>query len=362
MKRRTFLIGGSAAVVAGAGGVALGNRIANGRYSRYSATLRAPLDPDGGMAEMVRIATLAPTSHNTQSWLFTPEGRTVAMTIDQSRRTPVVDPDDHHQYVSLGAAAQNLSIAGTAAGRPGTLHVADDGSLTYDWSQARPADHPLLDPIRRRQSTRRDFTGAPVPPATLRALEAAAKADGVRMILIADKARLSQARDLIAQGTGAQMDNPAFVQEVEDWLRFNPSSAMRHGDGLYSAASGNPTMPGFLGPTAMDLFFTRKAEVDRYSRQMDTTPVIAIFFADEATPRHWVEVGRAAQNMLLEATRKGLAAAFLNQPIEVAPLRPDLAKLAGEPGKRPDLLIRLGYAPTLPFAPRRPAAEVMRSA
>jgi hypothetical protein len=44
--------------------------------------------------------------------------------------------------------------------------------------------------------------------------------------------------------------------------------------------------------------------------------------------------------------------------VEVAGLRAELAGLAGEPGLRPDLLIRFGRGPTLPYAPRRPVAAV----
>jgi hypothetical protein len=34
---------------------------------------------------------------------------------DFSRRTPVVDPDDHHIWVSLGCATENMLIAAAAS-------------------------------------------------------------------------------------------------------------------------------------------------------------------------------------------------------------------------------------------------------
>jgi hypothetical protein len=51
--------------------------------------------------------------------------------------------------------------------------------------------------------------------------------------------------------------------------------------------------------------------------------------------------------------------AFLNQPVEVAGLRPELAALAGLPGRRPDLVMRFGYGPSMPYAARRPVQDVL---
>jgi hypothetical protein len=66
------------------------------------------------------------------------------------------------------------------------------------------------------------------------------------------------------------------------------------------------------------------------------------------------------QRFQLEATRLGLKLAFINQPVEVAALRPELARLIGT-NRRPDLVLRFGHGPTLPYAPRRPVTDVLSS-
>lgn len=65
------------------------------------------------------------------------------------------------------------------------------------------------------------------------------------------------------------------------------------------------------------------------------------------------------QRLALEATALGLKHAYVNQPVEVARLRPDLAALIGENGRRPDLVIRFGYGPEMPFSLRRPVEAVL---
>jgi hypothetical protein len=66
-------------------------------------------------------ATLAASSHNTQPWNFRLEAKRISILPDLSRRCPMVDPDNHHLFVSLGCAAENLLLAAQAAGLHGEL-------------------------------------------------------------------------------------------------------------------------------------------------------------------------------------------------------------------------------------------------
>jgi hypothetical protein len=66
--------------------------------------------------ELVRCATLAPSSHNTQCWKFAHAGNALVILPDYARRCPAVDPDDHHLFVSLGCATENMVQAATALG------------------------------------------------------------------------------------------------------------------------------------------------------------------------------------------------------------------------------------------------------
>jgi hypothetical protein len=66
--------------------------------------------------ELVRCATLAASSHNTQCWKFAVTEKSISIFPDLGRRLATVDPDDHHLYVSLGCAAENLVQAALANG------------------------------------------------------------------------------------------------------------------------------------------------------------------------------------------------------------------------------------------------------
>jgi len=366
MNRRALLTAGGLTLAAGVGATWMGLR-EMGSMSDYEAAvarMRSGMAARSALAELIRYATLAPNGHNTQPWRFRlGEGR-VDILPDLSRRTPVVDPDDHHLFVSLGGAAENLDLAGAARGFPGevTFQPGDTGEMTFVYSQGDDAPSSLFDAIPVRQSTRADYDGRSVSAADLGVLAAAARVPGVDLVLITDRPLINRVRDLVVQGNTAQLGDAAFLRELKAWIRFNPRQALRTGDGLFSVVSGSPALPNWLGPTLFDATLKTGADNDKYARQIATSAGIAVFVGERADPDHWTRVGRASQRFALQATALGLKLAYINQPVEVAALRPELAALIGMPGRRPDLVIRFGYGPTLPFSARRLARFVTPTA
>lgn len=363
MNRRNLLIGGGAVVVLGSGAALLGTarQGAAADYAKATKAMRAALAARPEAADLIRYATLAPNGHNAQPWRFASAPGQITIHPDYTRRTKVVDPDDHHLFISLGAAAENLSLAGAARGLRGEpVFDAYSGTIGFDYSPGAALESPLFDAIPSRQSTRADYDGRQVSADHLRALAAEA-VPGVALVLLTDRARINDVRDLVLSGNTAQMSDPAFVIELKSWLRFNPSAALRTGDGLYSVASGNPALPDWIGPVAFDWLSGAQSQNDVYASQIQSSAGIAVFVGGGETPAHWVDVGRACQRFSLQATSLGMKHAYLNQPVEVAGLRPELAAIVGMPGRRPDPVMRFGYGAAMPYAPRRPVASVMRA-
>ncbi len=361
--RRNLLLGAGAATVA-AGGATWAHRDGMGSMEAYAtavATMRRRPTAAPETRDLIRYATLAASGHNTQPWLFRPDDAGITIVPDLQRRTPVVDPDDHHLWVSLGCAAENLTLAAGAAGRAGAMEFdpAGGGGVRFSFGTGHGGDQALFEAIPRRQSTRADYDGSGVAASDLRQLRAAAAIPGVALVLVSERPPMNQLRDLILAANTTQMGDPAFVAELKRWLRFSPNAALRTGDGLFSAAGGQPPLPDWLGPWLFDRVFTVKAETARYDRQIASSAGIAVFAGAAADPAHWVQVGRACQRFALQATALGLTCAFLNQPVEVPEFRADLAALVGLPGRRPDIVLRFGRGTPLPFSARRPLAAMM---
>lgn len=363
MQRRQLLITAGSFAAVGLGATWLGARNMGSQSDTDEAVsaMRATLQARPELRDLVRFATLAPNGHNTQPWRFAIAPGQITIRPDLSRRTPVVDPDDHHVFVSLGCAVENLALAAAARGYRGdpVFNDSDTGSIIFAHKSVPAQGSVLFDAIPRRQSTRANYDGRKVSAADLAVLAATAEVPGVDTVVITDRPNMDRVCDLVVAGNSAQMADPAFVRELKSWLRFSPRHAIETGDGLYSVASGNPALPEWLGPRAFDMMVTADSENDRYSSQLRSSAGVAVFFGQRDDREHWALAGRACQRFALQATALGLKHAFINQPVEVPSLRPELAELVGMVGRRPDIVMRFGYGPLLPYSARRPVAAVL---
>jgi hypothetical protein len=214
-------------------------------------------------------------------------------------------------------------------------------------------DADLCGAIPVRQSTKSEYDGQALSGSELRQIEKAAAMPGVDVLVVTERPRLEQAIEFVQRGNSAQMDSPAFVRELKEWIRFNPAAALKAGDGMLGKCSGNPSAPNWLGPTIFDLAFKKHAENKKYARQLRSSAGLAVFVAEREGPEGWIQVGRSFERFALQATVLGIRHAHLNMPIEVAEVRPAFADWLGIPGSRPDLVVRFGKAPLMPMSIRR---------
>jgi nitroreductase len=305
---------------------------------------------------LIRMAVLAPSSHNTQPWLFRVSGSAIDLLADRTRALPVNDPEDRELTISCGCALMNLRAAAVNHGFRAQVQVLPDAT-DPDWlarmslykAPEGPAEEAALaELIDRRRTDRKDFATQAVDPAAIAQLVAAATAEGawLRPLLTEDARR--QAATLVAEGDAAQWGNPRWRRELAAWMHTR-----RRGDGL--------TVPALALPLARLVIrsFDLSGRVGAKDRKMaESSPLLAVLGTTRDGTRDWLQVGQALQRVLLVACRHGLQASYLNQPIQVATLRPGLQNLVG--GGSPQMLLRFGHPrEEPPAAPRRPLEAVI---
>jgi nitroreductase len=316
---------------------------------------------------LIYPATLAPSGHNTQPWKFSHSANVIRILPDLERRLPVVDPDDHALYISLGCALENLIIAGSREGYDSRIEYFPTDEIRecirIQFQEHEPPEEAeLFDSIFTRQSNRSRYNGKAIPDDHIAQLVNVTVSDSIEVRLIrTTEPEIEPIIRFVAEANIAQFSDREFMNELLSWIRFSKHEIQSKRDGLTANVMGFPNIPRWLGTLILKLFAKPKSEAKKSERMIRSSSALLLFIADGNDKRHWIELGRSFQRIVLTATKLGIAHAHMNMPVEVVAVREKLAKYLGITDKYPLLLIRLGYAPDVPRSPRRTLEDVVNN-
>ena len=306
---------------------------------------------------LIGRAILAPSSHNTQPWVFELRDDRIRLHADRTRALPVNDPDDRELVISCGCALMNLRVAAAQEGLGASVVPLPDprnedvlAEIAFS-GEAEAALARLAAAIPERRTYRKRFAGRDVPGDIVDDLKAAAVEEGAGFDPFEDEETRQAAAGLVAQGDTLLWANASWRRELAQWMH-----PRRSGDGL--------SLPWLAVPAAK--FVVRSFDMGggvaaKDSDLAENSPLLAMLGTAGDGQADWLAAGQALERVLLTATAAGLQASYLNQPVEVADLRSRLADLGGRDGV-PQILLRLGYPEDdLPAAPRRPMADVVET-
>lgn len=305
---------------------------------------------------LIGKAVLAPSSHNTQPWIFQISQSVIDLYADRTRALPVNDPDDRELAISCGCALMNLRIAAASDGLGAQVELLPNPAQP-DWlarasftgqSGASAEEALLAEFIERRRTYRKRFASRDVASETVDQLVEAARAEGAWLRPLLPEEVRQQASSLVAEGDAAQWANPSWRRELAAWMH-----PRRRGDGL--------TIPTLAVPAAQLVVrtFDMGGGVGAKDRELaKASPLLAVLGTNSDHMHARLQAGQALEHVLLVACQHGLQASYLNQPVQVANLRHKLQDLVE--GGFPQILLRLGHpVDEIPPAPRREVDDVI---
>jgi nitroreductase len=313
--------------------------------------------------EAVSLALSAPSSHNSQPWLFSFTLDGIELIADRARALPVVDPGDRELVISCGAVLHHLEVALSALGeghRVTLLPDDTDPDLLASVSLLGPIQPTPLDLRRReamakRRTTRFAFSPRSPEPVALSAL---VHACGTRASFhVVEGSNRTTLGFLIAESDRYQFAQPSFRAELAQWLRTDVPT---NSDGMPGYSLGLGDFAARVAPLVVRTFDRGDGQAAADNELVEGSPVLGIIATADDTVASRLNAGRALSATLLEATLLGISASFLNQPIEVPELREQVRRLLPD-GLCPQLVLRMGYYDGQPLraTPRRGLDEVV---
>ncbi|MBU9766396.1 NAD(P)H nitroreductase [Mycobacterium sp. TNTM28] len=302
-----------------------------------------------------RLASRAPSLHNTQPWRLVAKGDGLHLYLDPHRVVAATDRSAREAIISCGALLDHLRVAMAAArwatsvdrfpNPNNTDHLATLQFAPMDYvteGHRRRADAILARRTDRLPMTRYADWDAFEPllrerladsPAHLDVLDEDGRAD------VAEAAALTESLRLYDSGYHAELEWWTTPFATEDGI---PQSA------LVSAAESERV--------AVSRSFPVTAHTDRRPDIHDDTATLVVLSTDGYSREDALDAGEALSALLLECTLSGLATCPVSHVTELHASRDIIATLIDRDAC-PQLLIRIGIAPALtstpPPTPRR---------
>jgi hypothetical protein len=303
----------------------------------------------------------APSVHNTQPWYF----RIVAedridicarfgdradaeFTVNGNTRLPVSPALRRELILSCGAALYNLRLAIRVTGHDlaawllpgdsGPQVLASVEIVTGRTKRPTATEQELYEAIPRRHTNRWPYDDRrPVPPPILVAMQNAAATEGAHLRVLGRR----QVRTWLRAAHDAdreQRDSQGNQPDLAKWTNggdsgvpaaaFGPPGTFSDDHPMWRRLGrrrGDPpirdfrpcTNPGTEGADEAEGPGRQgdrgHAEAPRFERR----PQLMVLSTDGDKPLDWLRAGQALQHALLTATRYGVSASFLTQPLEL---------------------------------------------
>lgn len=311
---------------------------------------------------LVRYAVLAPSTHNTQPWLFRVRGDALELIADRSRALAIADPSGRELTISCGAALQFARMAARNLKLEASVELLPDANDPDLLARLRLGAHasPTAREIRRfkaipnRHTNRTALAPGPELDRLIADLGPLARRYGVSFRASAAEEVRTRIATLVATADQRQMADPAFRHELSSWVR--PAKSGAH-DGMSISSFGIRDWLSAGVAIVLDQLDLSCATADKHRKLMLEAPCVAILATPRDDPPSWLRTGMALADILLEITAGGFAYSFANQPIEASEFRPRIATVM-ESDDHPQMLMRIGTGQGVPAAARRAAEQV----
>ncbi|WP_029107927.1 NAD(P)H nitroreductase [Mycobacterium sp. URHD0025] len=313
------------------------------------------------LTRAVQLASRAPSLHNTQPWRLVVQGDCLQLHLDPNRVVTATDRSSREAIISCGVLLDHLRVAMAAAGwatavdrfpNPNDLdHLATLQFSPMDF--VTDAHCRRADAILARRTDRLPMTGYVDWDSFETLLRARMPDSPVHLDVVAE-----DMRDVVAEAAelteSLRLYDSAYHAELAWWTTPFATEDGIPQSSLVSAAESERV--------AVARTFPVTAHTDRRPTVRDDSATLVVLSTDGYSRADAFDAGEALSALLLECTLSGLSTCPVSHVTELHASRDIIASLIDRDAC-PQLLVRIGIAPTItdapPPTPRRPVDAIL---
>jgi hypothetical protein len=314
--------------------------------------------------EILYLASLAPSGHNTQPWTVKVAGpKHWIIGSDKKRWLPAVDPENRELLLSIGAFIENLVLAAGTFGYSVDIQtIAKNRTDTEIADIQLKKDKPqgfLLEKIKKRRTVRSHY------------LDQEIKGDDIKFITKHDTRscpiptvsphrfyfpNTSPQGKYLQEGTieanRKQVFRDPAQEELANWIRWSNKEGKTHRNGLTPESMeikgiGGLFVRNFYDRQSVLKKSFREQTVDIVAKQVKTCGGWLVVTSQDSSIPTLIEYGRVWEKMLLKIREKMIAIHPMSQMFEEDPWKNRVAKELGLTGEA-QWILRIGYLKSYP--------------
>jgi len=294
---------------------------------------------------LIGYGVLAPSTHNTQPWLFEITNDTLNLLPDPDRFLKTGDPDSWGMFISIGSFVENIVQAASVFGLSAVVKFRNDNGANIIFTKVGSISKnaaKVLSAIKDRHSNKFAYVQKKISDNDIQDLERLSELN-TSLEIISDDVVIKKIINNHIDAAKSVAHDPKFALELSDWLRTNKTTAY---DGMPGFVIGNSNAKSAVGK-----FLLKKKPqilqklVVKDRQLLNSASAIVIFLAkgNEITKLDAHDAGRVIERFWLELTKKGLVGHPMFASIQSPKSRRRLALILGTKAT-PIFFMRIGYS------------------
>lgn len=334
-------------------------RLKNNNYNSWNISL-GTFPIDGSIEEKIKFilqyALLAPSSHNTQPWIFSVIDSKINIRFNIERKLPISDPVEREMYISMGCCISNIYMALNAFEVPYKADFIINNNaedflcriiIQKDFFHFDAAKKNIfLKSIQSRHSNRKfhdisNFHQRKLENILDEFSESELKDSSIDFSIIShENKNFKKIADLSVSSLKKAMSNKLFTKELSDWVKNNYTKSSV---GMPGFLMNVPTPVSFFLPLLIKYFPSpQKNFEDEMKLFLEGTQSFLVVSGDD-TKESWIKTGIEIQKFLIFLEKEGYSASFHTAIIEIDDFHDQLQKIMVSK-KRPLCFLRIGKA------------------
>jgi hypothetical protein len=308
--------------------------------------------------EILFLASLAPSGHNTQPWLvqyLAPYHWIISN--DKSKWLPAVDPTQRETILSIGAFLQNLEYAAGTFGYTcdwNLLATTNQDDKVMEVKLIKKGSNNAFDitKIKTRRTVRSNFLSDVL---TTEDIKYSIDSEPELIHYLPNTSTASKFIDeqTIAANRIQSYRDPA-QQELANWIRFSNQDAEKYRDGLTMASMEIDGIPGwvvrnfYIKDNVMKKDF-RELSIEKVKKQVSESAGWILITSKGNSVEILLETGRRMQRLFLKVREKRIAIHPMTQILEESSTKQKLNQSI-DIGDNVQFILRTGYLKNYPEA------------